>query len=196
MKKILSIILLCFCFSLNAQDNSDYNDHMTFKQVPINGTLSDYVDKMQKSGFTLFGTENNIAILKGDFAGYKSCFIGVSTLEQKDLVNKINVIFPECDTWSTLSSNYFNLKELLTEKYGPPSETREKFDTYSKPDDDGSKMYAVKFDNCKYSTTYETQNGSIHLTIDHEGVSSCFVRLSYFDKKNSEIIREKAKGDL
>ena len=71
---------------MNAQDNSDYfSDHMTFKQVPINGTLSDYVDKMQNSGFTLFGTENNIAILKGDFAGYKSCFIGVSTLEKKRL---------------------------------------------------------------------------------------------------------------
>ena len=196
MKKILSIILLCLCFSLNAQDNSEYSEHMTFKKVPIDGTLNDYVMKMKKSGFTLIGTENNIAILEGDFAGYKSCVIGVSTLEQKDLVNKINVIFPECDTWSTLSYNYYNLQELLTEKYGEPFEVVEKFDTYSKPSDDGDRMHAVKVDNCKYFTTYKTEKGSIQLSIDHESVMSCYVRLSYFDSKNSKIIRNKAKDDL
>ena len=169
---------------------------MNFKGVPIDGTLNDYVLKMKQSGFSLARTENGTALLEGDFAGYKDCFIGVATLEQKDLVNKITVIFPEWDTWSSLSSNYYNLKELLTEKYGEPSEIVEKFDTYSKPNDDGDRMHAVKFDNCKYYTTYETGKGSIQLSIDHESVSSCYVRLSYFDNKNSEIIREKAKGDL
>jgi hypothetical protein len=135
-------------------------------------------------------------MLEGDFAGYKDCFIGVSTLEQKDLVSRITVVFPDRDTWTSLSSNYYNLKELLTEKYGEPSEVVEKFDTSGEPTDDGSRMYAVKFDNCKYHTTYETEKGSIQLSIDHESVMSCYVRLSYFDNKNSEIIREKAKGDL
>jgi len=47
-------------------------------------------------------------------------------------------------------------------------------------------------DRCKYYTTYETGIGSIQLTIEKDD----FVRLSYFDKINSEIIREKAKSDL
>ena len=89
-----------------------------------------------------------------------------------------------------------NPKELLTEKYGEPAKSVEKWDSYSKPLDDGSRMHEVKFDNCKYYTIYETENGDIQLSIDHQSIYSCYVILSYFDKINSEKKREKAKGDL
>lgn len=197
MKTILTSL---FCFvltiTISGQNNTDTNEHMTFKGVPIDGTLNEYVSKMKQSGFNLIGTKDGVAMLTGDFAAFKDCIILVATLKGKDLVSKITVVFPEQETWSSLSSNYYNLKELLTEKYGEPSEIVEKFDTFSEPDDDGSRMRAVKMDNCKYYTTYELENGSIHLTIDHQSVMRCFVKLAYFDKINSEIIRQKAIDDL
>ncbi len=197
----MKTILISLFFTLTvitsfAQVKTDSSDHLTFKGVPINGTLNEYVSKLKKNGFSHIGTENGIAMLKGDFAAYKNCFVGVSTLKQKDLVSKITVIFPEQDTWSTLSSNYFSLKELLTEKYGEPSESVEEFQSNSQPRDDHNKMYQVKFDRCKYYTTYETDKGSIQLSIDHDGVTSSFVRLTYFDKINGNIIRAKAIDDL
>jgi hypothetical protein len=151
---------------------------------------------MKQSGFKHLGTEDKTAVLIGDFAGYKDCYVGVSTLTQKDLVHKIAVMFPERETWSTLSGNYFELKEMLTEKYGEPSVVLEKFDTYPEPKDDNFKMYEVQFDNCKYNSIWQTDKGEIQLSISHDGVTSCFVRLAYFDKINSNIIKEKAKGDL
>ena len=54
----------------------------------------------------------------------------------------------------------------------------------------------VKFDKCKYYTIYETEKGSIQLSIEHDGVISCFVMLSYYDKINSDIIKAKAIDDL
>jgi hypothetical protein len=134
-------------------------------------------------------------MLKGDFASYKNCIVVVGTLKQKDLVSKITVMFPPCDTWSSLSSDYFSLKEMLTEKYGKPSDSTEKFDGME-PTDDNSRMYDVKFDKCKYYTTYETGKGSIQLSIEHNGVVSCFALLSYYDKINGSIIKAKAKDDL
>ncbi len=188
-----TITTALFCIALMttsfAQSKSDTTEHMTFKGVPIDGTLNEYVSKMKQSGFTLIGKEDGVAMLKGDFAAYKGCIIGVATLKGKDLVSKITVIFPEQETWSSLSSNYYNLKELLTVKYGEPSEIVEKFDTYSEPYDDGSRMLYVKMDNCKYYTTYELENGSIQISIDHQSLMSCFVRLAYFDKINSEKVR-------
>lgn len=136
-----------------------------------------------------------MALLEGDFAGYKGCTIGVSTLKQKDLVCKIVVIFPKLETWSQLTTNYFNLKEMLTVKYGEPSCVIEKFDGYE-PSDDGSKMSSVKLDHCKYYTTFETARGTIQLNIGHESVYSCFVVLSYFDKINGDVIRAQAIDDL
>lgn len=193
MKKIVtSLIVFLIAMSSLAQSS----DHLTFKGVPIDGTLSEYVSKMKQNGFSYISTEDGVAMLTGDFAAYKNCIVGVATLKQKDLVSKITVLFPDRDTWSSLSGNYFDLKEMLTQKYGEPSECVEKFDTYSKPRDDGDRMHAVKMDNCKYYTIYETDKGSIQLSIEHNSVFSCYVVLSYYDKINSEIIRAKAIDDL
>ncbi len=193
MKKILLSLFLVLTTLISFAQNTD---HLTFKGVPIDGTLDEYVSKMKKSGFSHLGTEDGTAMLNGDFAGYKNCHIGVSTLKQKDLVHKIAVIFPDKETWSTLSGNYFDLKKMLTEKYGKPSDVVEKFDGYSQPKDDNSKMYEVKFDRCKYYSIWETENGEIQLSIEHNSVTSCFVRLGYFDRINSEKIKAKAIDDL
>jgi len=194
MKKIiiLGIFVLMTMISF-AQTQS--SEHLAFKGVPIDGTLNEYIAKMKQSGFTHIGTENGVAMLKGDFASYKDCIVGVATLRQKDLVSKITVLFPEWDSWSSLASNYFSIKEMLTEKYGEPSQSVEKFQTYAEPKDDGYKMTLVQSDQCKYFTIYEIEKGSIELSIEHSGLTS-FVRLSYYDKINSDIIKAKAKDDL
>lgn len=193
MKTSLLTLILSLTIMLTFAQTSE---HLTFKGVPIDGTLDEYVSKMKQSGFKHIGTENKTAILNGDFAGYKGCYVGVSTLTQKDLVHKISVIFPERETWSTLSGNYFDLKAMLGEKYGEPKEVVEKFDSYPEPRDDERKMYRVKFDNCKYYSIWETDNGKIQLSIDPDGVTRCFVRLSYFDKINGQIIKAKTIDDL
>ena len=197
MKKILSSLLLAVIVITGfAQVKQDTSQHLTFKSVPIDGTLAQYVSKMKQSGFAHIQTKEGTAILNGDFAGYKDCYVGVSTLKQKDLVYKIVVIFSDKKTWSTLSANYFDLKQMLTEKYGKPSDVVEQFDGYSQPTDDEDKMYKVKFDNCKYVSIWQTDKGEIQLSISHNSVTSCYVNLAYFDKINNDKIKETAKDDL
>jgi hypothetical protein len=193
-KNILTTIILLFTFVSFAQ--SQTSEHLTFKGVPIDGTLAQYVSKMKQNGFIHSGTEDGTAILNGDFAGYKNCTVGVFTLNQNDLVFKIGVVFPEKETWSTLSGNYFDLKQMLSEKYGEPSDVVEKFDRYPQPKDDNSKMFEVQFDRCKYYSIYETEKGTIQLSIEHQSVTSCFIKLAYFDKINGSIIKVKAINDL
>jgi hypothetical protein len=194
-KTLISAVFTLTAIASFAQTNSE-SSHLVFKGVPIDGNLKEYTLNMEKSGFTHIKTEDGISLLKGDFAGYKGCLVGVATQKQKDLVSKINVFFPEQETWSTLSDTYFSLKEMLTEKYGKPSEVKEKFDVNYGPIDDDSRMHEVKMDNCKYYTNYTTEKGKIQLMINHDGVMSCFVQLTYFDKINGEKIREKAIDDL
>src|SRR5687767_15739458 len=195
-KALLALFLSLTVFVCFAQTNADSSKHLTFKGVPIDGTLNEYVSKMKQNGFKHLSTEDGVAILQGDFAGYKNCNVGVSILKQKDLVYKIGVLFPEKDTWSKLSGNYFDLKQMLTEKYGKPSEEVEKFDRHSEPRDDNSRMYEVQFDRCKYYSIWDTDKGKIHLSVEHNSVTSCFVKLSYFDKSNSATIKKQAIDDL
>lgn len=197
MKKAIIVLFLsltvCIAF---AQTKADSSKHLTFKGVPLDGTLDQYVSKMKQNGFKILSSKDGVAMLQGDFAGYKDCYVGVSTLKQKDLVHKIGVHFPEKDTWSTLSGNYFDLKQMLTEKYGKPSDIVEKFDRQSEPRDDNLKMYEVKFDRCKFYSIWTTEKGQIQLSIDHNDVTSCFVKLAYLDKINSATIKKQAIDDL
>ena len=194
MKKLfLFLVVVVMNLSSYAQVESP---HLTFKGVPIDGKLKDYVYKMEQKGFKNLGIEDGLALLKGDFASYRDCTIGVSTLKDVDLVNKIAVMFPKSDTWSSLSNNYFSLKDMLTEKYGKPAEVIEEFQSVYEPKDDHSKIYEVGMDRCKYISRFETPKGNIQFKISHDGFSSYFVILSYFDKINGEVIREKAIDDL
>jgi len=194
MKRLICMVWLALIATLTfAQTESE---HLTFKGVPIDGTLNEYITKMKQKGFTLAGRESGMAALEGDFAGYKNCTVVVATLEQKDLVSKISVLFPERDTWSGLADNYFSLKEMLTEKYGKPADCLEKFQSYSDPTDDNSRMHELEMDRCKYVTTFLTKKGDIQLYISHNSVTSCFVVLSYYDKANTDTIRAKAMEDL
>jgi len=84
---------------------------------------------------------------------------------------------------------------LLIEKYGKQSESVEEFQSPT-PDDDGSKLTEVELGACKYYTTYETEKGTIQLTIEHDGMTHCFVKLAYFDKINSETVKKQALDDL
>ena len=85
---------------------------------------------------------------------------------------------------------------MLSEKYGKPSESVEKFQSYAEPKNDNDKMYQVQFDKCKYYTIYKTENGTIQLSIEHEGVTKCFIKLAYFDKINGETVKKQALDDL
>lgn len=181
--------------SITTWSQNQSSEHLAFKGVPIDGKLNEYVTKMKNNGFTHIGTEKGVTFLRGDFASYKNCIIGVSTLDKVDLVNKISVAFPERENWSSLSNNYFSLKEMLIEKYGQPSEVVEEFQSYSEPRDDNSKMHGVKMGTCKYYSIFTTDKGNIELSISGSINLSCVV-LSYYDKINSEKIRAKAIDDL
>lgn len=191
MKKIFATIfaiLLAIC--------SFAQEHLTFKGVPIDGTLNSYVAKMKAKGFSYLGSYDGVAMLKGDFAAHKSCTIVVATMQNKDLVSRIAVVFPEQEQWQYLYGDYSELKELLTIKYGEPTDCVEEFQGYSQPKTDSDKMYAVQFDNCKYGSIFTTQKGEIQLSINHDGVSSCFVKLLYIDKINNNSVRKDALDDL
>lgn len=170
--------------------------HLEFKGVPIDGTLKQYVAGMKKAGFKYVGAQDGVAILQGDFAGYKGCEVYVSTLDGYDVVSNIVVKFPDEEIWRRLYGNYTNLKEMLTEKYGKPSLVNEKFQDSQYIDDDNDRMHAVSMDRCKYDTHFETEKGEIILWIEHSDFSSAFVCLQYWDKLNGNSIKRQAINDL
>ena len=192
--KNICFILISLCISLSSFAQTDAQ-HLKFKGVPIDGTLAAYVSKMKAAGFSDLGIKDGTAVLQGDFAGFKGCIIGVSTLKKTNVVNTIGVIFPECDNWSKLENNYQTLKEMLIQKYGEPADCVEKFQSYSQPNDDGLRLTFLRMDKCTYYTTFETPNGDIQLSLEHQD-RRCFAKLQYWDKINTNKVKTQPMDDL
>ena len=85
---------------------------LTFKGIPITGTLSAFSDKLVKAGFK----KNGNSSFTGDFAGYSGCRI---TVVGNNPVNEVRVDFPV----------------ILTQKYGiePKTATNSNVATYDLP---------------------------------------------------------------
>ena len=170
------------------------SEHLTFKGIPIDGSLTDFTTQMKQKSFTHLATEDGTAAFVGEFASYKNCTIGVLCSKSTQIVSKVGVIFPKCDTWPKLYSNYSQLKELLIIKYGEPTEITEMFQG-NEPDDDNLKMLDVQMNRCKYISLWETEKGTIILAITYANYKS-FVTLVYEDKINSDAVRNSALDDL
>lgn len=175
MKKIVVTLFLLMSFTLTFAQSSE---HLKFKGVPIDGTLSEYVLKMKQAGFQLVGTDDGVALLEGEFAGYRGCLIAVSTLNSVNVVNAIGVVFPACEDWSSLEGNYEHLKSMLTTKYGEPADVVEKFQGYSTPRTNNDKFHELLMDRCTWYTIFETENGDIQLSLEKGDYGEfCFVKV-------------------
>lgn len=194
MKKIIA--LFCFfviSFAAFAQNESE---HMLFKGIPMDGTLSAFVQQLKSKGFTYCGTENGAAVLTGNFAS-KNCSIIVIP-NQSNLVRRVGVTFPSHEKWATLANEYFALKNMLTAKYGEPADCTEEFQTYQNQDDidDGMKILYVGLDKCKYEATFLTSKGTVLLRIANLGYKNYSVMLLYVDNMNEAASQDEVMDDL
>lgn len=192
MKNVLLVVIaLLLSVSLNAQT---IVEHMKFKGIPIDGTLNEFSKQMKQKGFSYKGTEDGMALFEGEFAATKGCTVFAVT-KSTNVVHKVAVAFPDCDTWSCLSNKYESLKDMLTQKYGDPTLCIERFEDCS-ANNDNDKFFWLRNDHCKYSTSWVIEEGEIDLDIFHSGYSSCFVSLIYIDRLNTDKVINQAIDDL
>ncbi len=189
MKRIVLSFVYIVCFmSLSMGQN-----HLRFKGVPMDGTIQQFAQKLTQKGLTIVEKGNDNIILSGMFASYKDCVVGVIGDKQQH-VAKVAVVFPDCDTWADLEKNYTNIKQMLTQKYGEPTDVVEKFQA-SYIDNDMSKMSALQLQRCTYYSIFTTEEGSIQLELKSSDYK-CYVILSYFDNANQQQVINDALEDL
>ena len=194
MKKLFAILSLSSL--LLAGSVICQAQHLTFKGIPITGTLKEFTNAMVQKGFHHELTQDGVALFSGDFAGNEDCSIGVLTLHNQDMVNRVSVFFSDHDTWPSLQHQYEILKSLLTKKYGDPAEWSERF-TSMLITSDYDKISALRSGEYYWYTKFITENGEIRVSLV-EGMEyhTGRVCLIYYDKTNTEKARQAAFDDL
>ena len=180
--KLLCLILVIASVTMSAEG------HMTFKGVELNGSLQEFVSKMETQGFTLkkYLDTANGAIMKGSFMGYSNCEIYIYTTPNSKIVRLVKVYLPEQENnWYSLKSDYTNSVEAFTNKYGKP---KDQVNFFSKPFDegDGYEMTGVKSEKCNFISFWELDKGIIIVEI----TKWCQVSIGYADRINTDLMKQ------
>ena len=192
MKKFMLIgALLTVCAISFSQD------HLTFKGIEINGTLTEFSKKLEASGFkkTYTNDAQDACVLEGSFAGFDECRIFVLSTAQEHIVWKVAVLLPEQSSWYSLKSRYNDFKSSLTEKYGAPDK---KYEYFSSPyyEGDGYEISALNNDKCTYATYFYTDLGTVGIDLEGGGYGKGQVRIMYTDATNAELNEKSKKASV
>lgn len=191
--KAIRMFLFAILVSIACSGIAQESGHLKFKGISMEGSLQSFVNKLKDKGLTYLSTKDGVATLKGEFAATSNCQIFVSKMPDVDKVNKVLVIFPGHETWKSLSNQYENLKEMLTEKYGEP-DVLEKFREYV--GSEGLKFRAIYDNEADYISEFHTSNGSIQLSMTKSATLKCSVYIRYIDESNEQELHQRIMDDL
>ena len=210
MKKTTLLLAFClFIASLFAQNPALSTPK--FKGIEITGTVDQFGNKLSGQGFTFLGKEDYGSIYTGRFAGMDDCIIYLIPVENSKDIASVNVVFGlnfsdyevhSYETWENLLSDYENLKDLLTEKYGEPTEKNTGFSKGAYTATSYFKLSAVKEGQCEYYAEWGDSHVDkmvVKLSITggkSMGLSCAIITLQYKNVEKSKDSRKEIIDDL
>ena len=195
MKRLLTIVTFIFSFMFVVAQTP--NKHLTFKGIPITGTLESFAQELGAKGFKKTYSDKNVVVFKGEFAGYSDCEIYVYKAPNRNIVYKVVVFFPKESSWVYLEKEYNHFKGVLTNKYGELALQSDTFKEGASTFNDDAKMASLKEGNCDYWTQWKVENGDIQVEISPTfDTTDGRIKLFYFDKINDALTKKAKEDDL
>lgn len=186
-KHLLTLVLFLCSFAICGFAQ----EHLSFKGIPIEGSMTAFCQKLKAKGFTQIGRDNNVTMFTGDFTG-RQATVGVGASDDGKNVFSVVVLFDPSDEWNTLVNTYDYYKALYTRKYGEPSVSREKNPAHS--DSNIALMAEVHQGTVVYGSAWEVPGGDIQISIEKSsGIYEGMVMIKYRDSQNVEA---KIQSDL
>ena len=186
MKKILIALTALF-----AAINIMAQEHLTFKGIPLEGSMTEFCQKLKAKGFTSIGHKNNMTFFTGDFTG-REATVGVTATDDGKNVFAVLVFFDSSGEWNTLVNTYNYYKDLYIRKYGEPANSKEENPAYT--NSNTALMREVYQGTVEYYSQWDVKGGDIQLSIEKSsGLYEGMVMIRYRDSQNVE---NKIKNDL
>lgn len=169
-------------------------EHLSFKGIPIEGSMTEFCQKLRAKGFVSIDNGNNIEFFSDDFTG-RDATIGVTATDDGNNVFSVVVFLDSSDEWNVLANTYGYYKDLYIRKYGKPSISKENNPAIS--DSNIVLMSELNRGRVVYASAWEVTGGDIELSIEkafdiYEGM----VVIRYRDSQNVEAKIQKDLEDI
>lgn len=169
--------------------------HLSFKGIPITGSMTSFCQQLKTKGFTQVSSDNNITTFVGDFTG-RQAYVGVGAADDGKTIHSVVVLFDSSEEWNTLVSTYDYYKDIYSRKYGSPSTSIEKNPSHD--NSNISMMYELWQGRVVYGSTWDVEGGSIEISIEKSsgGINEGLVIIRYRDSQNIETKIQKDMEDI
>lgn len=185
IRLILTIASLMIMFGIDAQE------YLSFKGIPIEGSMTSFCNKMKEKGFRRLGKKDNTELFSGSFTG-KEVTVGVMAESNGRDVFGLVVIFPSSREWNNLVETYNYYKNLYLKKYGELYYNKECNPSFS--NSNSLLMFELSQGTVDYISSWDVPEGVIRLSIEKgEKFNEGQIVIFYCGKQN---INEKVEQDL
>ena len=192
MKKSI-FVLVAFFFGLTSMAQ----EHLSFKGIPIEGSMESFCEKLADKGFAELGNDGNTTLFTGDFTG-RDATVGVISDDDGENVYSVVVLFDPSGEWNVLVNTYDYYKDLYTRKYGKPKKKVEKNRELmtTSPSNTGL-MAEVHQGRVTWGSLWTVTGGEIEISIEKtNGFYEGAVVIRYRDAQNEEIKIQKHLEDI
>ena len=157
MKKIVLLLAtLSICLVAGAQE------HLKFKNIPMDGPRKTFVQAIEKSEFHLIEDTQFGSSLRGKLAGRSvNAFVMANS---EDNVCRVAATFDSPDNWSALKMDFYTILRSLSFKYGEAVELHQEFQLPFS-DGDGRELEALKRGRGNWYARFAPAEGVIHMMI-------------------------------
>lgn len=166
-----------------------HQQHLTIKSIPIDGSITDFIKKIQAKGATIFSgvdPKYTFASVKLTFMRRNDCILYAYCTYLSRTVYKVSVDFPEVDSWWQLYETYYECNDTLTKKYGKTEKFAEGI--YLEIEKYKEEYSASKGKRIALECHFKTNAGNIRLYL--WGMQ---VKLEYTDSINDELYDKENK---
>ena len=167
---------------------SSKKEHALFRGVPMDN-LNELESSLIRDGFSYVKTPNAISKLYvGTFGDMDDCYITILYTPITRKVAQVVVDYPNRNSWTSLTDDFYNAAEAIIWKYGAPKEDMKM--EIVRADCRGNELECLgNGSGIAYLYGWDVQGGGISLKITPE---QC-VTIKYYDDANIELFkREKA----
>lgn len=163
--------------------------HLEFRDIPIDGPIKTFVKKLKKQGYKQVFDNGRYRTFEGRFA-VGDARITVYSTEKTKTVWKVCVVFGVYDSWNEANNIYSSLKDLYVTKYGTPNNVYEFF----APEYIGREFEAITNEKGACASFFDVPNGYINITIDCIDYRGAVI-VTYEDIINGDLFsKEKLDG--
>ena len=189
MKKIvLFLSVLCLTVTASAQD------HLKFKNIPIDGSKKAFIEQLEKNEFHLIDDNSFGASLRGRFTNKPVTAFVMTTTE--GTVCRVAVNYDAPENWMSLRLDFYTLLRSLSYKYGKAEELTQEFQ-FPYADGDGRELEAFKNGKARWYSRFVCPEGTIHMLISFNPMNQQpSINLVYEDYANCQRQDEINSKDL